>query len=132
MYGIVLPGPDVRPNGVMLVKGGDVAQNRLQPESLCHTTVEIERSFERARLRAGDVLVAIRGGIGDVAIVPASIDGSNITQDVARVAPLGLDSEWLKFAPDAHGSIGHRRANYWRDSPGAEHLGAKTHRNTGC
>lgn len=102
MYGIVLPGPDVRPNGVMLVKGGDVAQNRLQPESLCHTTVEIERSFARARLRAGDVLVAIRGGIGDVAIVPASIDGSNITQDVARVAPLGLDSEWLKFALRTH------------------------------
>lgn len=102
MYGIVLPGPDVRPGGVLLVKGGDIAQGRLTPDQLCRTTAEIEFPFARARLRGGDVLVAIRGGIGDVSIVPHAIEGANITQDVARVAPYGVDAKWLAIALRTH------------------------------
>lgn len=99
MYGIVLPGPDVRPIGIPVVKGGDVAKERLEPDGLCRTTQEIELPYARARLRAGDVLVAIRGGIGDTAIVPPSLEGANITQDVARVAPrCDVEPGWLNLA----------------------------------
>ena len=99
MYGIVLPGPDVGNGGVAIVKGGDVAQNRLTWGELSKTTREIEGPYARARLRERDVLVAIRGGIGDVAIVPSGLAGANITQDVARVAPrAGVDATWLFYA----------------------------------
>jgi type I restriction enzyme S subunit len=99
MYGIVLPGPDVGPDGVAIVKGGDVAQGRLSWDLLCKTTPEIEAPFARARLRGGDLVFAIRGSIGDVALVPDSIAGANITQDVARVAPgRDIDSKWLMYA----------------------------------
>ncbi len=99
MYGIVLPGPDVGDGGVAIVKGGDVAQRRLSWDALCKTTPEIEAPYARARLRGGDLVIAIRGGIGDVAIVPHGLTGSNITQDVARVAPRpGICSEWLMYA----------------------------------
>jgi type I restriction enzyme S subunit len=97
MYGIVLPGPDVG-DGVPIVKGGDVAAKRLSPDLLSKTTPEIESPYARARLRAGDLLFAIRGGIGDVAIVPSELMGANITQDVARIAPIhDVDPEWLTF-----------------------------------
>ena len=98
MYGIVLPGPDV-PEGVLLVKGGDVRPERLVPELLNRTTAEIEEPYSRARLLPGDILYAIRGSIGDAAAVPDSLAGANITQDVARVAPArGIDSQWLLYA----------------------------------
>jgi len=99
MYGIVLPGPDVGAGGIAIVKGGDVAQRRLSWEALCKTTPEIEQPYARARVRAGDLVFAIRGGIGDVAIVPEELTGANLTQDVARVAPrAGISSEWLMYA----------------------------------
>jgi len=56
MYGIVLPGPNVD-HGVMIVKGGDVKPERLHPDRLCKTTFEIERGYERSRLKCGDLLI---------------------------------------------------------------------------
>jgi len=39
---------------------------------------------------------AIRGSVGEVEIVPESLVGANITQDVARIAPLpDVDELWL-------------------------------------
>jgi type I restriction enzyme S subunit len=97
MYGIVLPGPNV-PAGVSIVKGGDVAERRLDPALLNKTTVEIEAPYARARLRGDDLVFAIRGGIGDVEQVPSELDGANITQDVARVAPAwDVDPRWLRL-----------------------------------
>jgi len=98
MYGIVLPGPNMD-EGPMIVKGGDVKPGRLHPDNLCRTTVEIEARSARSRLKAGDLVISIRGGIGDVEIVPAEIAGANLTQDAARIAPrVGIDREWLRFA----------------------------------
>jgi len=95
MYGIVLPGPDV-PEGVPLVKGGDVTNNRMHPDLLNRTAFDVERPYARARLQAGDVLLTIRGRYADAAVVPRSMVGANITQDIARVSPRdGIDSRWL-------------------------------------
>ena len=97
MYGIVLPGPDV-PEGVPLVKGGDVAAQRLAPELLNRTTAAIEKPFARARLAPDDLVFAIRGGVGDVEIVPPGLAGANITQDVARVSTAhDVLTQWLHF-----------------------------------
>ena len=86
MYGIVLPGPNVD-IGPLIVKGGDVKPGRLSRELLCRTSYEIENSYVRSRLRLGDLVITIRGGIGDVQIVPPALEGANITHDVARIAP---------------------------------------------
>lgn len=98
MYGIVLPGPDVG-EGIPILKGGNVCPSRLKREALARTTAEIEAPYARARLRAGDLVYSIRGSIGDCELVPAELEGCNITQDVARIAPdVGIDAEWLRFA----------------------------------
>ncbi len=92
MYGIVLPGPNVA-DGVPIVKGGDVSPDRLRLDRLNRTTHEIESGYARSRLRGGDLVYAIRGSIGEVAIVPAEIEGANLTQDAARIA----------YTPSTHG-----------------------------
>jgi len=98
MYGIVLPGPHV-PDGVLLVKGGNVETGRICPELLNRTASEIELPYARSRLRAGDLLVSIRGSFGAVALVSSDLEGANITQDAARVAPKqGVVGRWLYYA----------------------------------
>ncbi|MGC4945451.1 restriction endonuclease subunit S [Streptomyces sp. DT224] len=98
MYGIVLPGPNV-PDGVPIVKGGDVAANRLSPESLNRTTRQIESSYERSRLIGGDLVIAIRGSVGEIAVVPDELTGANLTQDAARIS-VGptTNRSWLRLA----------------------------------
>lgn len=98
MYGIVLPGPDVE-EGVFIVKGGNCEDGRLSTKYLAKTTFEIEERFARARLRAGDIVFAIRGSIGSAQIVPIELQGANITQDVARISPRPeIESRWLLYA----------------------------------
>jgi type I restriction enzyme S subunit len=102
-YGILMPGPDI-PGGIPYVKVRDIKNDVINLESLHRTTPEIEGKYARARLRAGDVLVSIRGTYGRVAIVPDELEGGNITQDTARVAPVHCSSDYLAHylrSPDA-------------------------------
>lgn len=98
MYGIVLPGPNVD-DGVPIVKGGDVSVERLRLEQLNRTTFEIESNYARSRLKAGDLVYAIRGSIGEVEMVPGELEGANLTQDAARVAYTSeCHGRWLLYA----------------------------------
>jgi type I restriction enzyme S subunit len=98
MYGIVLPGPNVD-EGVPIVKGGDVSTERLRLDRLNRTTREIELGYVRSRLRGGDLVYAIRGSIGEVAIVPVELEGANLTQDAARIAFItAIHGLWLLYA----------------------------------
>lgn len=98
MYGIVLPGPDVG-EGIPVLKGGNVRPSKMNLESMARTTPEIEAPFARARLKKGDLVYSIRGSLGDCEIVPTELEGSNITQDVARVAiAAGVCHRWARWA----------------------------------
>ena len=98
MYGIVLPGPNVD-DGVPIVKGGDVLPGRLRLDRLNRTTFEIESGHVRSRLQGGDLVFAIRGSIGEVAVVPDELKGANLTQDAARVAHTpAVHGPWLFHA----------------------------------
>ena len=97
MYGIVLPGPNVQ-DGVPIVKGGDVSPDHLRLDKLNRTHPDIEAGHVRSRLRGGDLVYAIRGSIGDVAIVPDELNGANLTQDTARVAYTeAIHGRWLLY-----------------------------------
>jgi type I restriction enzyme S subunit len=100
MYGIVLPGPNVEQGpSVPIVKGGDVRPHRLRIDLLNRTTPELEAPYARARLRPLDIVYSIRGTIGDAELVPAELEGANITQDVARIAPsVAVEPRWLLYA----------------------------------
>lgn len=96
-YGIVLPGPDY-PGGVPIIKGGDIGSGRLRRLELNRTDPDIERAYRRSRVRPGDMVIAIRGSVGEVDVVPVELQMANLTQDSARIAPFGYDGEWLRAA----------------------------------
>jgi type I restriction enzyme, S subunit len=85
-YGILMPKENVE-DGVLYVRVRDYPRDRIELSGLRRTSHEIAAKYKRATLRPGDVLLAIRGTYGRVAIVPPELDGGNITQDTARIAP---------------------------------------------
>ena len=84
-YGILKPGPEVS-EGVSYVRVADYPGNRLNLQTVRKTSELIESEFARARLRAGDLLLSIRGTVGRLIVIPSELEGANITQDSARLS----------------------------------------------
>ena len=85
---LVVPYVEVRS-----IRGG-----RIDHESLHRTTQKLHEEFRRSELRAGDVVLAIRGSFDRAAVVPADLEGANVSRDVARIAPTaGLEAAFLAY-----------------------------------
>jgi type I restriction enzyme S subunit len=84
-YGILMPKEDFQ-NGILYVKVKNIKNDKVDLASLSRTSPEIAKKYARASLRTGDLILAIRGTYGRVAVVPPELDGGNITQDTARLA----------------------------------------------
>jgi hypothetical protein len=84
-YGILMPGSG-HPGGVPVVKVKDFPAGYIQEAELLLTSPELAHEYRRSTLKAGDLLISIRGTVGRLAEVPASLDGANITQDTARLS----------------------------------------------
>lgn len=85
-YGIVQPGPHVE-EGVPFVQTTDISKTPLPTEGLQRTTREIEAHYPRSRVRTGELILGIRASIGAVHVVPAALDGANLSRGVARIVP---------------------------------------------
>jgi type I restriction enzyme S subunit len=84
-YGVLMPGPRLEA-GIPLVEAGDVMRGPIRPDELRLTAPAIEAEYARSRLLPGDLVMAIRGSIGAVQIVPG-VDGVlNVTRDAARIS----------------------------------------------
>jgi type I restriction enzyme S subunit len=96
-YGILMPKENVT-DGVLYVKVKDMKGDKIDLTSLHRTTPEIAAAYSGASLKAGDILLAIRGTYGRVAEVPPELEGGNITQDTARLAVSELiNSRYIAF-----------------------------------
>jgi type I restriction enzyme S subunit len=84
-YGVVQPG-EHDPVGVPLVRGGDFSSGWRPLKEYRRVSRSIERSFSRARLKEGDLIITIKGDVGTAAIVPSFLEGANISQTNARLA----------------------------------------------
>lgn len=85
-YGILMPGENVI-NGVPVIKVRDITNGVIVEDQLLLTHPKIDAAYSRSRLLGGDVLLTIRGTTGRVAVVPPTLNHSNITQDTARIRP---------------------------------------------
>ncbi|MEX2160007.1 MAG: restriction endonuclease subunit S [Dehalococcoidia bacterium] len=94
-YGILMPGPD-QAEGVKYVRVVDMKGGGVELSAIRKTTGAISDAFHRSLLRPGDLLMSIRGHVGRVAVVPAALDGANITQDTARLAIQGASSVFVR------------------------------------
>jgi type I restriction enzyme S subunit len=89
-YGIVQTGPNV-PNGVRCLRVLDVENGRINKSDLITTTREISTAYKRTILKAGDLVMPLRGKVGDVGIIDEDLSGSNLTRGVALIA---IRSDW--------------------------------------
>lgn len=94
-YGILKPGPD-HPDGVPYVRVADFPSETINLSTIRRTSPRIAQEYRRSTLRAGDVLLSIRGTFGRVSRVPRDLDGGNITQDTARLTvDASINAEYL-------------------------------------
>ena len=85
-YGIVQAGPHVE-SGVPYIKTGDMSGRVLPTDGLSKTSREIAARYPRSTLRTGELVYSIRASVGAVHCVPLELDGANLTQGTARIAP---------------------------------------------
>lgn len=96
-YGILKPGPDT-PGGVPYIRVVDMVIDEVDVSNVRRTTSKIAGNYVRSRLRAGDLLMSIRGHVGRTAIVPAELEGANITQDTARLSVPAEEAEFFRYS----------------------------------
>ncbi len=96
-YGILMP--KVKSGGtVPYVEVKDLAGCTLHKKKLHLTSTELDEKFSGARIRANDVLLAVRGSYDRSAVVPESLENANVSRDVARLSPLpGLEADYLNI-----------------------------------
>jgi len=93
-YEVVQIGPDT-PKGVPIVPIKHIS--RIRDATLHRASPDIEMAYAGSRVRGGDLLISVKGTIGDVGVVPAGFEG-NIAREIARIRPkLGCDASFLSF-----------------------------------
>ncbi len=102
-YGVVQPG-EHDSNGIPLVRGGDFSFGWKPVDQYRRVSSAVESSFSRARLKAGDLVVTIKGDVGAAAIVPSFLEGANVSQTNARVAidPSKAEAEVILAFLESH------------------------------
>jgi type I restriction enzyme S subunit len=85
-YGIVQAGPHC-PEGVPYIKTGDIVDGVICADGLSRTARDIADSYQRSEVKFGDLVMSIRATVGTVAVLPETLDGANLTQGTARIAP---------------------------------------------
>ncbi len=85
-YGIVQAGPHVE-GGIPYIRTGDMSGEELVRDEMLCTSSLIAASYSRSQIRKGEIVCAIRATVGKVLPVPQDLDGANLTQGTARIAP---------------------------------------------
>jgi type I restriction enzyme S subunit len=96
-YGIVQTGLPIE-NGVPTIRCGDIKNFSVSKDHLKRVSPEIEAGYTRTRLQGGEVLIAIRGTVGEPCVVPSDFIGYNISREVAMI-PAGPETvpEFLMY-----------------------------------
>lgn len=82
-YGVVQIGPDT-PGGVPIVPIKYICSISTSP--LHRAKPSIEERYLGSRIKSGDVLISVKGTIGEVGVVPKGFEG-NIAREIARIRP---------------------------------------------
>lgn len=87
-YGIVQAGPEFE-GGIPYIRPADMTDEIgvKDFEAIKHTSPEIAQQYRRSAVKTGDLVISIGPSFGKVMEVPSELDGANLTQGTARVAP---------------------------------------------
>lgn len=99
-YGIVQPGR-YDPQGRYMLRGQDYSEAKgwANPSEVFRVSPAVEERYRNARLKTGDLIMTIVGYCGHVEVIPAWLDGANLTQTTVRIAiePTKAISAYCKY-----------------------------------
>ena len=84
-YGIVQTGTPVD-DGVATLRAGNLHWFRCETGNVKRVSPDIESGYQRTRLRGGELLLRIRGGVGEVAVCPQEMVGGNVSREIAVIS----------------------------------------------
>jgi hypothetical protein len=84
-YGIVQTGPNIQ-NGIRCLRVVDIEDGKINSGDMITTSKTISDSYKRTILKAEDLVMPLRGKVGDIAIVKNDLAGCNLTRGVALIA----------------------------------------------
>ncbi len=96
-YGILKVG-NFTPNGIPVIRGGDIKSGKVTYDDKKKVTQEISDQFKRTILKGGEIVINLIGEAGHSAVVPREYNGFNVSRDVA-VIPLksSIDTRFIDF-----------------------------------
>jgi type I restriction enzyme S subunit len=85
-YGVVQTG-EAQAEGIPTVRCGDVKPFKILEDDLKNVDPAIEKNYSRTRLKGGEILLAIRGTVGNAAVVSQRLANrnANISREVAMI-----------------------------------------------
>ena len=97
-YGVLKPGDHV-PNGVRLLKSGQVRDGYLDLSDDFRISEALAAQYWRTRLHGGEVLLNLVGAsIGRSAVAPAGLAGANVSRAIAVIPVNDGLAEWVQLA----------------------------------
>lgn len=84
-YGIVQTGEPVV-GGVRCIRVTDITDGKIDTSNLITTSQKISDGYKRTLLKKGDLVMALRGKIGQIAKIGNELVGANLTRGVALIA----------------------------------------------
>lgn len=84
-YGVLIPDRYEGTDGVPIIRIMDIESNRVQSEELERISPVLSHEFRRTLVRRGDLIISVVGTIGKNFIVPAELEGSNLSRALARI-----------------------------------------------
>lgn len=96
-YGIVQTGDDTD-GGINTIRCGDVLPFKVRSSNLKRVDKNIEKNYIRTRLQGGEVILAIRGSVGNAAVITSDLlsEPLNISREVAMIPVISkLDPHYL-------------------------------------
>ncbi len=104
-YGIVQTGPNV-PNGIRCLRVVDIVGGKINTNNLITTSKSISDSYRRTILKIGDLVIPLRGKVGEIGLIDNELCGANLTRGIALIALYdGVDPRYLKnYLSSSHSS----------------------------
>src|SRR5690554_6694971 len=107
-YGIVQTG-EAQDDGIPTIRCGDVKPLLVETKSLKKVLPEIEEKYARTRLKGGEVVLAIRGTVGNAAVISEELAAHplNISREVAMI-PIrkNISSQYVALLLQSPGGYG--------------------------
>lgn len=88
------------------IRGRDIRNGTITFDDPVYVADDTYQKICSYIVRAGDICITIVGNIGDVGVVPPSLDGANLTENAVKLVDIesGLDSQFLAYALQAPGA----------------------------